>query len=234
MKNISIKYFFLLPNGEKERFDLNLDPKTIRLVNNPSVDLPAWSRLEFHQCSICPLNSEAHSHCPLSVNLVEIVSKFNDLFSYDILHVKVVTRERIILQKTSAQVGISALMGLMIATSACPLTDFFKPMARFHLPLASEEETIWRAVSTYLMAQYFLSDKGKSIDIKLEGLTKIYDDIQQVNCSLAKRLRAASQRDSTINAIILLDLLAKTLPPVIDESLEGIRQMFVPFLKQIA
>jgi hypothetical protein len=33
-----------------------------------------------------------------------------------------------------------------------------KPMARFHLPLASEEETIYRATTMYLLAQYFLRE----------------------------------------------------------------------------
>ena len=104
-------------------------------------------------------------------------------------------------------------------------------MARFHLPFASEEETIWRAVSTYLLAQYFLSKKGHSIDIDLNGLAKIYDDIEKLNIAMANRLRAASKYDSAVNAIIHLDVFAKYLTPAIEESLAKLRPIFEPFLR---
>ena len=59
-----------------------------------------------------------------------------------------------------------------MATSGCPHMDFFKPMARFHLPLANAEETVYRATSMYLLAQYFLQREGKEADMELEGLKK--------------------------------------------------------------
>jgi hypothetical protein len=45
-----------------------------------------------------------------------------------------------------------------VATSGCRYTAYFKPMARFHLPFANEEETAYRAISMYLLSQRFLNE----------------------------------------------------------------------------
>ena len=123
-------------------------------------------------------------------------------------------------------------MGLIMATSGCPHTSFFKPMARFHLPLASADETIYRATSMYLLAQYFLRKQGQETDLELEGLAKIYHNIQLINKALAERLRAITDKDSAINALILLDIFAQTLPYAIEDSLEEVRYLFTPYLIQ--
>jgi hypothetical protein len=157
------------------------------------------------------------------------VEPFDRLLSYDKIHVDVITEERSISQDTTAEQGIGSLMGLVIATCGCPHTAFFKPMARFHLPLASEDETIYRAASMYLLAQYFLKKEGHDADLELKGLMKIYDNIQIINASIAKRLRAATEKDSSLNAIVLLDMYAKTLSYAIEESLEEVRYLFSPF-----
>jgi len=122
------------------------------------------------------------------------------------------------------------MMGLVIATCGCPHTAFFKPMGRFHLPLASNEETLFRATSMYLLAQYFLKMEGRHADLELEGLTKIYQNMQIVNVAIANRLRSTSMSDSSINAIIILDNYAKSLPYAIEKSLENLRHLFLPFL----
>jgi len=183
-----------------------------------------------HQCSHCPLTVDTHPHCPLAASLVNIVGPFDRILSCDEVHVEVTSEERLSSQDTTAQIGISSVMGLVIATSGCPHAAFFRPMARFHLPLAGKEETIYRATSMYLVAQYFLKQDGKNADIELEGLTKIYHNIHIVNKSTAKRLRASSERDSAVNAIVLLDMYALILPHVIKKSLEEIRYLFGPFL----
>jgi hypothetical protein len=103
-------------------------------------------------------------------------------------------------------------------------------MARFHLPLATVEETVYRATSTYLLAQYFLRKRGQDVDFEFEGLNKIYHDIQVVNTTIAKRLRTASETDSAVNALVLLDMFAKSLPHAVEKSLEEIRHLFTAFL----
>jgi hypothetical protein len=95
---------------------------------------------------------------------------------------------------------------------------------------ASEEETLCRAVSMYLMAQYFLGKAGGKADFELEGLKEIYRNVQQVNVSIAHRLRSATEADSSVSAVVTLDMFAKGVLFEIEESLEDIRCLFTPYL----
>lgn len=233
MENVLIQYCFRLPDGSQEVYDLQLDAHNLELLGNTPDALPSWTNLDFHQCPHCPLVVDTHPRCPLAANLVNIVQPFDRLLSYERIHVDVVTEERSISQDTTAEEGIGSLMGLVIATSGCPHSAFFKPMACFHLPFASQAETIYRVTSMYLLAQFFRRKNGQEADLELKGLKKIYNDIQIVNTSIAARLRSATERDSTLNAIVLLDMYAKTLSYAIEQSLEEIRYLFAPFLTGI-
>ncbi len=232
MNNVVIEYRFRLSDDKTEEFRVELDPAKLNLVAEVPENPPAWTELDFHQCPNCPLDKDSHRYCPLALSIVDIVEHFDHVLSYDSIHLDVLTEDRHISQQTSAQMGLSSLMGLLIATSGCPHTEYFKPMARFHLPLASRDETIYRAVSTYLLAQYFIHREGGEADFKLEGLKRIYDNIQEVNYSVAERLRAASKADSPVNAIVILDTYAKAIPFVIEDSLEYIKYLFDPYIKK--
>lgn len=232
MKPLAIEYRFRFPDGRRESYDLQLDPATLELIGDTTAEPPPWTRLAFHQCPNCPLDPARRNHCPAAVALAPLVASCARLVSFDKLAVEVITPERVISNEIPAQRGISSLMGLILAASGCPRTAFFKPMARFHLPLASEEETIYRAASMYLLAQYFLRQQGGAADLDLEGLKAIYANLHVVNRTLADRLRQAIEEDSTINALILLDLFAKNMPFVIEDSLEEIRYLFDSFLSQ--
>ena len=225
-----IEYRFLMPDDSREDFKLELNAFDLELEGNIPEQLPAWTKLDSHQCPNCPLDLVVHSYCPLAANIAGIVRRFEGLTSYDKIRVDVITDERHITQQTTVQKGISSMMGLVIATCGCPHTAFFKPMARFHLPLASKEETIFRATSMYLLAQYYVKKDCQIADFELEGLADIYHNIQIVNVAIAQRLRAATMTDSSLNALVLLDSYAQVLPFAIEESLEEIRHLFSPFL----
>jgi hypothetical protein len=47
---------------------------------------------------------------------------------------------------------------------------------------------------------------------------------------MATRVRSGSKTDSSVNAIVLLDMYAKAMPYVIRQSLEELRYLFEPFL----
>jgi hypothetical protein len=232
MEPIEFMYCFQMVDGRKDLFELKIDPVNLQIIHDGGASLPGWTVLDVHQCENCPLDPEDFSHCPAAVNMVGLVQRFDTLLSYDETKVTVVTDERRVFGETTIQRAVCSLMGLLMAASACPLMDFFKPMARFHLPFASTEETIWRATSTYLMAQYFWYCDGAEPDRHFEGLSRIYEEVQTVNMAFAKRLRQACRQDSMINAIVLLDMFAQSMPSAIDESLEQIRHMFVPYLSR--
>lgn len=233
MEIISIRYCFKFgdgPDAGEEVFDLQLDAKNLELQDNIPKVLPDWAKLDFCQCSNCSLDLQEHPYCPMAANLVNIVKRFDSLISYNEIHLVVTTKERTISQFTTIQRGVGSLMGLVIATCGCPLSVYFKPMARFHLPLANNQETIYRAASMYLLAQYFLRKRGKPVDWNLKGLEDIYNNIQVVNYTIAERLRAATKTDSVLNALVELDIYAQTLSLVIEDSLEDIRFLFDSYL----
>lgn len=235
MKPIIIDYQFCMREGCQDQYRVVLDPQRIESISPKSVELPIaqpleWTRLDFNQCDNCPMDAASTPYCPAAMNMVELVQRFAQLLSYDEITVIVNTDERQIYKDTTIQKGVCSLMGLLMATSGCPMMAFFKPMARFHLPFASTEETIWRATSSYLLAQYYLWQDRKKADMHFDGLSRIYNEIQTVNIAFARRLRAACRHDSMVNAIILLDMFAQSMPTAIDESLDEIRHMFVPYL----
>ena len=232
MANFEISYSFKFGDGRREIIELEIDRQKIEVLNRPDHDLPAWTRLEFEQCPHCPLHSRDVPHCPVAVSLIGVVQRFDGVMSYDQVELEVVTAERRVLQSTSAQKGISSLLGLLISTSGCPHTSFFKPMARYHLPLASGEETIFRATGMYLLAQYFLRKMGKSVDYDLQGLTRIYGNLHLLNISIAERLRNATRTDSSINAVIVLDIFTHTIGFVIDDHLLEFQHLFGSYLEE--
>lgn len=230
MATIAIQYCFQLSDERQEIFNLELDVESLELVGHIPENLPDWTKLDFHQCANCTLDIDTHPYCPVASHLADVVRRFEEILSYDGVHVDVSTEDRRISQDTTAQLGIASLMGLMMAASGCPHMAFFKPMARFHLPMSSDEETIYRAVSIYLLAQYFVKQKDRQSDFQLEGLKDIYENIQLINSYVAERLRAATKSDSSLNGLITLDMFAKSILFAIKESLKDIRYLFSPYL----
>jgi len=227
MKDIIIAYTFHIDGAPPEVFPVSIDAWSLRMKDPVPGELPGWTVLDFHQCPNCPLPPGSHAHCPLAVRIAQVVQRFTHVRSFDEMFVEVCMEERTISRTTSAQKGISSLMGLICAVSGCPLTEFLRPMARFHLPLATQEETICRAVSLYLLSQYFRKKQGGRADFTLQGLVKQYHDLQAVNMAMAKRIRAGSSLDAPVNALVILDTFAKALPFAIEDSLDKIEYIFL-------
>ncbi len=227
MNEYDVEYSFFVPGERTETFLLTIDPETM-LANTMLEDqsLPEWSRLEFHQCSHCPLSSDEHSHCPLARRLRGLVDRFKAVVSHDRLMVQVRTAERLVRQNVSAQQAIGSFMGLLMATCDCPHMAFFRPMARFHLALANNEETIYRAASMFLLAQYFRHRRGEDVDLDMDGLIEIYHNVHIVNEHVAKRLRAGCTADALVNGLVLLDSFAHLLPLSTRQDLHHIEHLF--------
>lgn len=226
---LDIQYIFRFADAREARFAIHLNERLEQIAPTDAA-APEWTRLGFHRCAHCPLREEEHPHCPLARSLVGTVSLLGDVLSYDEVDAEVIMPERRIQHHTSAQSAISAMMGLIIATSGCPHTAFFKPMARFHLPFASEEETMYRAASMYLLGQYFRQQRGLPTELGFEGLVRLYRNVEIVNRAMANRLRAAAREDGTVNALVLLDMYAKTLPVVVEETLHDLQPLYTAYL----
>lgn len=225
-KNLKFTYRFLFDSGKMLNFEIELDAQTLEIIPKNSFKPSRLSQLEFHQCANCPLKKEEHPYCPVTRNLEYILRDFKDIISFEKVTVLVETRERTYSSRTSVQHGLGSMMGIFMVSSGCPILAKLKPMVRFHLPFANLTETIFRAASTYLVGEFIKYKKGQRPDWDMEGLIKIYHEIEDVNAGLASRFRAISGRDAHLNALIALDVFAKELPQTIKESLQEFEYLF--------
>lgn len=229
MESLSFMYCLTFEDQTSETFTLRFDPVTFDLLDQLPEPLPSWAELTFHQCPHCPLDAQSSRYCPVAAHLTPIVTRFSHILPYKKAHLTVIAQERVISQDTTIQAAAASCMGLVMAGSGCPYTAYFKPMARFHVPVATPEETMYRSVSMYLMAEYFRNKDGQAVTCDLAGLTQIYEDIHTVNTTLAQRFLAASKRDSSIDAVVQLDIYAMTFLGILDEPLEELRPLFAAF-----
>jgi hypothetical protein len=223
-----VAYTFSTAEGAETRLTLAMHPERLILHPPETPSTAQWLRLDAHQCANCPLAPATTPVCPAAVHLEPVLKAFNTSASYDPISLTVATPERTVHQQTTVQNGVSSLIGLIFPTSGCPRLAPFRPMARFHLPLATLPETLFRSTGMYLLAQYFRHRRGGAPDWDMSGLLNIYRHLEVVNDAMTKRLRLASETDSTVNAVILLDMLAKMFPEAIEDALEEIRDFFHP------
>jgi len=223
-----ITYRFRSPDGRVKEFHVELERPSLCLHRPESASpLPVWTELSHEQCPNCPLRSDQCRHCPIAVNLVGVVEAFSDVFSYEESDVEVFTESR----KYSAHVkntqAVGSLIGIYMVTGGCPIMDKLRPMVLTHLPFATIEESIYRAISMYLMAQYFRYKRGYAPDWDLKELTAFYDEVSRVNQSFVKRLTTFVERDVSLNAVVLLNCFATaTRRMITHEKFSEVEQMF--------
>jgi len=215
-KVIRFQYRFIFSKGSERNIDVKLDDKTLNLIQTRKASYPKWTELKFHQCPNCSLHEGHHLFCPIAINFVDLVDFFETAISWDKVDLIIQTGERKYMKNTTLQQGISSLLGIYMVTSECPIMAKLKPMVRYHLPFPTMEETQYRVMSMYLLAQYFLYRQGKTPDWELKNLVKIYDDIQIVNKSLSKRLSNIKMKDAIPNALVKLDIFAKHISMLIN------------------
>jgi hypothetical protein len=151
--------------------------------------LPSGRSISYQKCPHCPLSEDEHKYCPLALQLVDIVERFHGTKSIDQVEMEVITSDPKVIQKTEMQKAIASMLDLIIPSCGCPRTESMKPMSRFHLPLASEEETVFRVTGMYLLAQFLRSpEEGKLQDFYFGGLITIYEDLHALNIHIARRL----------------------------------------------
>ncbi|WP_269523160.1 DUF6901 family protein [Coraliomargarita parva] len=228
----TLTYQFDFPDGSSKVFDVQLLRKNCSLIQ-PSRDYyPEWTRLEYRKCRHCPLSATEHPRCPVAVSLIDVVEFFQDAQSVEEAVVTVNTRQRLTERgKTALYPAISSIIGIYMVTSGCPVMDKLRPMARFHLPFANTEETVYRALSMYALAQYFRQKRGLSVDLDFSGLQKIYQDVNRLNIDFSRRFRTESISEATMNALTSLDCFAQIIDfSISEEMLEEIEVLFEGYM----
>ena len=236
----TIRYKFKFSENEEQDFVVQMDPRTLDIVDDPQDSYPEWTRLKYQQCPNCPLNEREHDYCPIAKKLAGTVDFFCKPLEFKDVDLRVETPERIFSKKVGLKSAAVSLIGIYMATSGCPIMDKLRPMARHHLPLATTPETTYRSVSNYLIAQYLRALQGKEPDWELKNLGEIYDAIKIVNTHFRERLLKISSEDYALSAILTLDAYAYyinlsligdtfyTIESLFDESLQAKTISFDP------
>jgi hypothetical protein len=227
-----INYKFTFKDGSIKEVSVQLDSKTLAIKPKARSSYPEWTRLTHSQCPNCPLKEDKHPQCPIAANLVDLIGLFKDHVSYEKVQVEVSTPPRTYSKLTPLAEAISSLIGIYMVSSGCPILDKLKPMVRTHLPFATWEETLYRMLSAYLMAQYFLYKEGREPDWHLDKITAISNEINIVNQAFCERLHEIHLRDATLNAVVQLDCFANLTGTFVKENrINEIQAFFDAYLK---
>jgi len=231
MEQLKIVYEFTFRDKTTKSFDVHLDKDSLSLITETKQDPPEWARLEYKQCSICPLDKALHTYCPIAANLSGIAQEFREANAKDKVDVNVAVKERSYHKTTSVQEGLSPLLGIIMTTSGCPVMDPLRPMVRFHLPFASLDETAYRMATLFLMAQLLRDQAGKKPEWSLEGISDIYAEVNKLNKEFSQRMIAAAKSDANVHALVNLNVFAIMVPKAADKMLKEMAPYFAYYLK---
>ncbi|OHD20693.1 MAG: hypothetical protein A2086_03190 [Spirochaetes bacterium GWD1_27_9] len=224
---IWIEYNFDFGNKrEPKQFLVLLDKKTLTAVPPEGSQESSWTHLDSHKCEICPLDSNEVKNCPIAYNISGVAYEFAEIYSIEEVKITVNIEERSYFKKDTVQQGLRSILGIYLATSGCPHMAILKPMARFHLPFASMEETLYRQVSNYLLGEYFEFLDGKTPDISLKELSKKNEKIDDVNQGICKRIESITEGDANKNALIILNAIGLMLSLEIQGKFDSLKYLY--------
>ena len=204
-------YRLMLPDGQLEVF--------IDFERTPDDEGPTWANLGTEQCPNCPLSGRAT--CPAAADLAPVVDALGGLASVARLEVVVTQGKRETRQWVTGESAARAIVGLVMATSACPILGTLRPLALLHLPFATPTESTFRFAAAHLMRQFF---RGETLE--LEGLRTQMESLHVVNGAFARRIKAACSKDAIPNAMTALFSLSLIVEDEAELGLAGLRALF--------
>jgi len=220
----SISYNFEFKDGAPWNYVLEFDDQNVYVSKADDAPKP-WTHLDFHKCGHCPLNSTTSPQCPVAKNLNKIVEDSKGTLSITKAKVTVVTPERTYSKECATQDGLRSLFGMVMASSGCPRLDWLRPLARFHLPFADVDETLFRVLSLQLVEDYLLG-KSSEKNAAATHLEKRYRDVERVNHTFIERIRSYCKADADKNAIAALDVYAQLFPFHLEDNFRALRELF--------
>lgn len=116
---MAVEYRITLDDDHAFNYKIELERE--RLSTAQQTELHAWTRLEHQKCSNCPLSKDQYSHCPAAADLQTVVEDFRGLPAFKKAWVHVRTQEREYSKMVNLEEGLRSLLGVIMATSACPI-----------------------------------------------------------------------------------------------------------------
>ncbi|MCB1615454.1 MAG: hypothetical protein KDI30_05515 [Pseudomonadales bacterium] len=221
----SLKYKITHNDASCHQIVVNLDASD-NIHIDKDFTAPDWAKLDHHQCSHCTLESSQHPYCPIARNLAFLFAGASFGDSFEEVRLEVETGQRQYSAKTTIQRALSSLFGLICSLSPCPYTIPLKPMGLFHLPLANDSETLVRAASFFLLKRYLEHLRDPALPVNLDNMEDTYSNLKELNKCFVKRFREIDESDATVNALILLDVLAKDVDYELEEQLGLLNRFF--------
>ena len=226
-------YEFVFSDGARREFAVELDHATLALRQAPRPELPTWTRLEYHQCPGCPLDPAHCPDCPVAASVVDVVEAFRDRKSFEEVDVRVQAASRDYHRRVPLQQAISSLLGIFMVSAGCPVLDRMRPMLDTHLPFMSSEESSFRMISSYLMAQFFIARSGGRADWKLKRFVAHLRQVRGTNAAFCARLRSLGIRDASLNAVDTLNALGELTAIALEtEDLERWQRLFLEHYRE--
>lgn len=220
-----ITYSFELDKGERSRFDIDTERYSQKTQDTQRPKVPEkWTELGYCQCPNCPLKVSEHPHCPAALDLQRVIETFARENAYQKVKVRVETPQRIFEKHCSVEEGLRSMMGLVMATSGCPVLGEMKPLASNHVPFSNNDEFVMRSVSLYLMQQYFRLRDHKAPDWELKGLVERSKRLQAVNQALWQRIHVVCEGDSSLKALLSFFSLASSITFSLEAQLGKLRK----------
>lgn len=218
-------YHFALEDGSAIELSIPIDIEDTGNVQQET-PRPEWTKLDFKRCENCTY--QASNYCPVALKLEHAANIFGEHVSHEKAMITVTTDERTYSKSTDIQDGLSSVIGLLMATSACPHAKQYFPAAWFHLPFASFEETLFRIVSVWLLRQALDSEGSHECKEAINAVKRQCENMNIVNKGIFERLKAANltTKDAPFNAVAILNAFATMLPYSIDERLEELDTLF--------
>jgi hypothetical protein len=215
MTSGKVRYTFTLGDAREVSFGVATEPQ--ELVQD--ADYPEWARLGFEQCACCPLKEKDCAYCPAAKEINEVMEAFADHDSTETVQVAVKTEERNYFEECDLQVALNSLLGLMMATSGCPVLKPLGSMASFHIPFCTTRETLHRTVGSYLIKQYFKQLEGGEPDWEMKELKALYDVLEGLNRDFSKRIQKSSCSDAVSNAVVMFFATSVVVASSLDQQL---------------
>jgi len=193
-----IQYRLLIPGTE----ELSLQVDTEREYEQPP-SAPDWAQLGFQKCPNCPLSAKEHRFCPAAVDIQPLMDACGGLLSFiEVTATVELGERRMYTAQCDLQTALSSMLGLMMATSGCPILSRLRGMARQHLPFQTLQDSHVRIVGAWLVGR-ILENDYRGAD-SLAGLQELVQAIGLVNRAFMNRLQAAVSKDANLNALATL------------------------------
>ncbi len=223
-----IVYHFIFDDGARFRFEVDEEGDTS--VEPEGETFPEWVLLDQGKCAGCNLPEGSRKTCPAALSIQPVIEAFGKRISHEHVKVIVVIGGVKVEGEMSAQGAVRSLMGLRLALSSCPVLGMLRPMARFHVPFATQAHALFRFVGMTLMAQHFRREAGLPASSDLSRLLELIGRLHEVNHKLAGRIKCAAEKDAAINSLVNLDTLAALLEVEIDADLDLLKSCFKSYL----